>query len=370
MVVAVNLTGFSGESNFDGLAFFQQLAEHKPAHKFVFVTDEKPGAQTSLPANVEIVYSRPVARPAIFRKHWYNRTLPTLVKNIGANLLVHASGMSVARCNVRQIVFAHNYYSPEVFPTTNKVLKAYFQKQLATIFDLSSLVIVRSRLEKNFLAERYKSAAEKLRVLPPFVNERYAPSDFFNNEKTKEKYTDGKEYFLYQGAIAGNENALVTLLKAFSFLKKRQKTNMQLLLLAVGEAGVAGFAEKLRSYKYRNDVQLLDELDEKKAANIVAGAYAFVYPLPAIADTTFILRALQSGVPIITTNCPLTKEIAGDAGLYIDPSDFMDIANNLMLIFKDEAARARLEQQALGMLEERKPSSALDAFWRLVEEVG
>ena len=48
-------------------------------------------------------------------------------------------------------------------------------------------------------------------------NELFKPIDWKEKETIKEKYAEGKEFFLFTDAI-GAENNLIALLKAFSFL--------------------------------------------------------------------------------------------------------------------------------------------------------
>ncbi|MES2891508.1 MAG: glycosyltransferase [Bacteroidota bacterium] len=367
MIVAINLTGFISESHHDtGVNFFRRLAVERSGDAFVFISDRQPGTYTNLPPNIQLLLSKPLGKNSLFQKHWYNKTLPALGKKTGANVLIHAAGISTASCDIPQIVFANDYYTPALFTTADEKLQAYFRKNRPVILERASNVIVRSELEKTTLAELYPTATGKIKVIQSSITEGYAPTDYFNKEATKEKYTEGKEYFLFNGPMDGNEAALINLLKAFSFLKKRQKTNMQLLFIPGSDSGVAGFAEKLRSYKFRDDVKLIDGLYELEVANLIAAAYAFVYPLQSVSDLTFILRALQSGVPVIATNNALIKEVAGDGALYVDATDFMDIANNLALVFKDEAAREKLEQHCLLIEAKLKASSPLDEFWQLI----
>jgi len=55
-----------------------------------------------------------------------------------------------------------------------------------------------------------------------------------------------------------------------------------------------------------------------------------------------ILEALQCYVPAVVSNTSSMPEVAGDAGLLVNPHDPEDIANKMAMIYKDEALRARL----------------------------
>jgi glycosyltransferase involved in cell wall biosynthesis len=48
---------------------------------------------------------------------------------------------------------------------------------------------------------------------------------------------------------------------------------------------------------------------------------------------------MQADVPVITSPLSAMPEICGDAALYMAPNDFNDIADKMMLLFKDESKR-------------------------------
>ena len=57
----------------------------------------------------------------------------------------------------------------------------------------------------------------------------FRPFTWTEKESWKDSFTEGREYFLYVGSVHPRKN-LINLLKAFSGFKKRQKTNMQLVI--------------------------------------------------------------------------------------------------------------------------------------------
>ena len=173
------------------------------------------------------------------------------------------------------------------------------------------------------------------------ASNNFKPSAWQQKDAVKEKYTEGLEYFLHTGPVNTGSN-LITLLKAFSFFKKRQKSNMQLLLASKSVVTDKEFIKSLASYKYRDEVKLLDNLSEENIAQITAAAYALIYPSFYNACGTSLLHAMQSDIPVITGNNTAMPEICGDAALYINPNDFNDIAEKMMLLFKDEDLRNQL----------------------------
>jgi len=98
----------------------------------------------------------------------------------------------------------------------------------------------------------------------------------------------------------------------------------------------------MNTYKYRDEVVMTGYLEETKVANLLGSAYALVYPSLFEGFGVPVLEAMAAGIPALTSAKTSMEEIAGDAGLYFDADNFEDIAEKMMLIYKDESLRKRL----------------------------
>ena len=130
-----------------------------------------------------------------------------------------------------------------------------------------------------------------------------------------------------------------------------------MLLLIAGNADDA-FKKELKTYKFRDEVKLLENLPKKELAKITAAAYAMVYPVLYTDFALPPLQAMQCEVPVIVPIPEPCLQSVENAALYADPDNFKDIAENMMLIFKDEdkakelvnAGKALLQQYQLGKI--------------------
>ena len=59
----------------------------------------------------------------------------------------------------------------------------------------------------------------------------FEPINEQEKEAIKNKYSEGKEFFLFNSIFPGQED-FIDLLKSFSHFKKRQQSNFKLLLIA------------------------------------------------------------------------------------------------------------------------------------------
>ena len=144
----------------------------------------------------------------------------------------------------------------------------------------------------------------------------FGPMEWEEKEAIKTEYSQGKEYFLFVGGIQPRKN-LMNLLKAFSLFKKWQRSNMKLLVAGRFAWQYEGLMEKLKTYKYRDDVVMLNWVSEEQLVKKIMGsAYALVYPSYFEGFGLPILEAMQAAVPVITSNGSSMPETAGDAAIF------------------------------------------------------
>jgi len=244
----------------------------------------------------------------------------------------------------------------------------FFKRYTTKFLAKARAIATHSAFSKTAIAEQYKIDGQSIHVIPKTVAGIFQPIDRKEKEKIKEKYAEGKEYFLFTGNLVSRNN-LLNLLKAFSFFKKRQKSNM-LLLMAGDQAGNdEAFITGLKTFKFRDEVKLLGPLSQKELAGVTAAAYAFVYPVLFEDFALRALEAMQCEVPVITTDAAAFTQLCADAALYANPHDFNDIADKMMTLFKDEQKRKQLIDAGKQRVREFDHGNRSDLMWQLISAV-
>lgn len=88
-------------------------------------------------------------------------------------------------------------------------------------------------------------------------------------------------------------------------------------------------------------------VEDQDLAALYSGALAFVYPSLYEGFGLPVLEAMQCGIPVITSNTSSLPEVAGDAGLLIDPLDPTALANAMLKLTTDSALRTVLASRSL-----------------------
>jgi len=340
MIVGINICGAvkeNGERPGDLIInYFTRIAIKHPEHAFVFITDGPVENLIEKTKNTSIIIVEPRPKRTLFWKFWYNYKLESIVRKQQIAVLIYPDPICSLRSKtpqfllINELPFLHGGSMPKTY-------FRFYKKHTLQFLQKAKRIATVSDFLKKEIADKYKIDEQQLDIIYSSIDKRYMPVPFDKKEQTKEKYAEGKEYFLYAGEINADKN-LIVLLKAFSFFKKRQKSNMQLLILS--ESLNSGyFSTSLKTYKYRHEVKLLLDLPVEEQAVITASAYSFVYPSLYEPFPKKIIEALQCEVPVIANHMDVVIEICADAVLYTNTNNFEEIADKMMLLFKDEKKR-------------------------------
>lgn len=242
---------------------------------------------------------------------------------------------------------------------------SFYKKYTPRFLNKAKSLATVSEFSKQDIIAHYKIDPDKIDVVFNAAKEIFKPLNDEERQATKNKYSEGKEYFVYAGAIHPRKN-LINLLKAFSVFKKRQQSNLKLLLAGRLAWKYESFTRSLKTYKYRNDVVMTGYIEEEELAKIIGSAYALVYPSFFEGFGVPVLEAMQCDVPVITTANSSMQEIAKDAALYADANDYNDIADKMMLIYKNENLRIELIQKGRHLAPQYSWRRTADLLWESI----
>lgn len=321
---------------------FSRLVVQHPEHEFIFVFDRPFPNKFIYAENVIPVIVSPPARHALSFKYWYDIKAPLALRSLKPEIWIQPYGFCSLSTKIPQVMIVHDLaflHYPKFLPWHHRW---YYRRYTKKFLAKAESIVTVSAYTKSDIMQRYPMIkAGKIDVIPGAARSAFQPLSWHEKEQVKDGFADGREYFLFLGGIHPRKN-LLNLLKAFSLFKKWQHSNMKLLVAGRLAWQYDDVLEKLKTYKYRNDVVMLDYLPDDELAKITATAYAVVYPSFFEGFGLPIIEAMQSGVPVITSNTSAMPETAGDAALYADPADPDAIAKHMLNLYKDETLRSQL----------------------------
>lgn len=113
-------------------------------------------------------------------------------------------------------------------------------------------------------------------------------------------------------------------------------------------------------------VDLAEYVPEARLADLYARARVFVFVSEYEGFGLTPLEALASGVPPIVADTAVSREVCGEAALYVRPGDIAGLSETLGRLLSDEAERRRLLDAAPRILDRYSWARAADATWRIL----
>lgn len=372
MTIAVNARFLLG-SELEGVGYFTQevlrfLTRQHPGHQFHFFFDRPFDRRFLFADNVQGYVLSPPARHPLLWKYWFDVQVPRLLRKVKADVFFSPDGQCSLATKVPQVLVVHDLgflHQPEGYQKSHL---GYYKFYTPRFIRKAQSVLTVSQTTKQDIVQQYKTSAEKITVVYNGVKPVFTPIGYAEKDVVKEGLTGGAEYFLYAGALQPRKN-LVNLLKAFSVFKRRLQSSMKLVLVGRLAWKNDEFVELLKTYKHRDDVVLTGYLEEGELANLMASAYAFVYPSLFEGFGVPVAEAMRCGVPVLTSKASAMEEISEGAALYFDPQNVDDMADKLMRIYKDERERNGLIEKGLVVSSKYSWQKTAEEVWKSIDSV-
>ncbi len=168
-----------------------------------------------------------------------------------------------------------------------------------------------------------QAVQKQWKYVPNTFNQSFEPIEIELLKATLRKFNlTNASYMLHVGSDLERKNRSVLL----ELLSK--KKDIQLVV-------THPFNVDLLDYKtHANRISILTNLSSQELAAIYQGAFAFLFPSLSEGFGWPIIEAQKSGIPVICSDIPIHREIAGDAAIFVDSEKIdefvlaIDVLNN------------------------------------------
>ncbi|YAI81845.1 MAG: glycosyltransferase family 4 protein [cyanobacterium endosymbiont of Rhopalodia sterrenbergii] len=194
---------------------------------------------------------------------------------------------------------------------------------------------------------------EYLNINPDIIRTIYEASRYSSNEikpdqvellKNSINYNFSIPYLLFVSTLEPRKN-VITLIKAFDYLKEQHKIPHNLILIGQKGWKYQSIFEAIKNSKYQQSIYYLNYLSNESLAFFYSQTEAFIYPSFYEGFGLPVLEAMTLGSPVITSNTSSLPEIAGDAALLINPNDFLELAEAILKVISDSQLRKELTKK-------------------------
>jgi len=316
----------------------------------------------------------PVGRTSLEGKRFWREMTPEKEVSLGSPDIIHANnffcpiGLSHAR-----LVYTLHDISFLRYPefTTEQNRWICFNGVFKASLYADVVLAVSTYSRESFLDVFPHYPPERIEVIE--LGSRFAPDRPLTRPSPPElSRRFGAGFWLSVGTLEPRKN-LRRMLRAFA--EYRQGTDDPLPLVLAGGRG--WMEEDLETYigalGLTNDVTPLGYVSDDELAWLYRNCHAFVYPSLYEGFGLPVLEAMTLGAAVITSNVSSLPEVAGDAALYVDPSNTSDITRAFKRLAGDGDLRERLKAMAVEQSRkfswERSAARILAVYRRLMASV-
>ena len=252
---------------------------------------------------------------------------------------------------------------PECHPASHREMEDSFVKRVVM---RSDAVIAISESTRNDLIRLFDFPPEKIEVIHPGLSEAFFQTEPEAVAATRSKYGLEGPYIVHVGTIEPRKNIDV-LLDAYEALKPSLREEFPLVL--IGPIGWASEATVARVRSPPNNVRYLGYVPEEDLPSLTAGATVCVYPSLYEGFGLPVSQAMAAGTPVLTSNVSSLPEVAGDAGLLVDPRSTDEIKAALERLLLSSSLRQELIAAGRQRARRFDWGRSAQQTWRLFERV-
>lgn len=254
---------------------------------------------------------------------------------------------------------------PEWYPYRRDWLRRAFYRQSARS---ASHIVTDSAFSAGEITAAYGIAAGRMSVVPLGVEPSFAPGD--PNVPCDLPAGVTRPFLLHVGDLHERRN-LGVVVEALLATRRRVGALPALSLVLAGVDrgvgdGLSAFAAEAGD---ADAVVRLGEVEEEQLKTLYRCAMALVYPSRYEGFGLPVIEAMASGTPVLASRAASIPEVAGDAGILIDPLDVQGWTDAIVRIVNDEELRGRLRaaglSRAAAFTWERTARMTLEAYRRV-----
>lgn len=305
----------------------EALITYNKEHEIVLIREKK---DPDVPENIQQIAIPNYRFLLIFAAFRLFIIIPLILRWLKVDAVVepaHFGPFNLPR-RVFRITVIHDL-TPLLFPQYHHWHSQILQRILLNrILKKAHLILTVSQNSCEDLKRFFPFTAAKTSVVYPGRDPFFQPS---HSPAIMEKLQIDAPYFLSVGTIEPRKN-LVLLLEAYQ--QFRAQNDERILLLIAGGKGwkYQAFYNALNQNLFKEDIILLGYVDKGELPALYTHSLALIYPSIYEGFGLPVLEAMACGAVVICADRSSLSEVGGNAALYFDPENKLDLLSQMEAI--------------------------------------
>jgi len=259
--------------------------------------------------------------------------------------LSHEIPFGLKKSKTKTIVSIHDLIF-EVYPQLFKPIDRFlYQKKYKSSCLRADKIIAVSESTKQDLINYYPIDENKISVVYQTCNQAFQnPLSIEKLNITKKKFNLPQNYILYVGSIIKRKN-LLDLVKALKITPKADR----IPIVAIGNGGE--YLQEIKSYIAENHLENefihIQNISNEELIGFYQMADLFVYTSSYEGFGIPVIEALNSHVPVITSNVSSLPEAGGDAACYVTPGNIDELQAAILKTLNDKELQKQMIEKGI-----------------------
>jgi len=295
-----------------------------------------------------------IVLPGLYRDNFPSASLadilrPFLLRKYGLDVIHYTHSnppLTFSAAGARSVCLITTI-GPATHPQYYPLLSRYIIRLARLVNRRVDVIITESESEKEEIVKFLRISEKMVRVIPSGVEEIYRPLNNLDEIKNElsVKYKIKFPFILHVGAYRPVKNG-PALIKAFSQLKKRGIEH-KLVLVGKPAQKFDVILNLIKKLGLEGEVITTGFVSDGDLPKFYNAADLFVLPSFKESFGHVLVEAMACGCPVVTSNVTCMPEIAGDAGVLIDPYDVSSLAEGMYQVLTDHQLRQELKKKGL-----------------------
>lgn len=372
MRIAVN-TRLLLKDKLEGIGWYtyetlSRIVRAHPEHEFYFLFDRPYSEEFIFEKNVHPIVINPPTRHPLLWYIWFELRIPKTLKHIKADVFLSTDGFLSLASNIPSIAVIHDInfeHHPKDLKYSHSIFYRHFFKKYA---HKAARIVTVSNYSKKDICKTYNIEASKIDVSLNGVNPNFHPIGLQEQIAIRKKYSKGKDYFLFVGALHPRKN-IARLLQAFDQFKSNTKSSNKLLIVGAKMWWNKELEICYENLQHKEDVIFTGRKSLKELKNLYASALAFCFVPYFEGFGIPIIEAMKCACPVITSNCTAMPEVAGDAALLVNPHEIVEITNAMTTLNANNELRSELSARGQVHSQHFSWNTTANTLWESIEKV-
>lgn len=332
------------QNRLEGLGYFtwevlKRMVKLYPEHDYLVLFDRKPAEELLIPG-VEFRILRPAARHPVLYLLWFEVLVPVHLRMWDAEVFVSFDGFTSQHLHIPVVTVIHDlayiHYSEHMKPAD----LWYYKKYQPKFARRSAGLLTVSEYSAGDIREQYDMDNKKIEVV--YNGSRFEQSPPEDNLSVLDKYgITANDYFIYTGSIHPRKN-IARLVEAFEQSSAANEQGAKLVLAGRQAWMTQDIMEHIASSPLTDQIIHTGYITDGEMWNLLKNALSLCYVSLFEGFGVPVLDAFHADVPVICSSTTSVKEVAGEAGLLVNPEDIQAISAAMDQIYEDAALRSEL----------------------------